>query len=156
MQAHSIKPAQLVFEITERNTVKNLSLIERIVDELKQEGFKFAIDDFGKGYSSFEYIKLFRVDYLKIDGDFIRNMGSTSGIEDVIVNNIVSLATLLGITTIAEFVESEAVLNRVQQAGIDYAQGYHIMHPRHDIGMSPDRPPSAPPDVSAGYLPESL
>jgi len=143
MREHAINPAQLVFEITERNTVRNLSLIERIVAELKQEGFKFAIDDFGKGYSSFEYIKLFRVDYLKIDGDFIRNMGSASGIEDVIVNNIVSLATLLGITTIAEFVESESVLNRVQSAGIDYAQGYHIMHPRHDIGTPPGRRPAA-------------
>jgi EAL domain-containing protein (putative c-di-GMP-specific phosphodiesterase class I) len=122
----------MVFEITERDTVKNLNLIEKNVRNLKQEGFQFAIDDFGSGYSSFLYIKMFQVDYLKIDGEFIRNM-TGSGTEDAIVSNITALAGRLGIKTIAEHVESEAIFGNVRSVGIDCAQGYFIQRPAPDL-----------------------
>lgn len=133
MIAYGLEPSQLVFEITERSTVKNISLIERTITGLKQEGFKFAIDDFGSGYSSFQYIKLFSVDYLKVDGEFIRNMTRDETMEQFIVANIANLAEHLGIKTIAEYVESESILDNVRAAGIDYAQGYHIRYPMPDL-----------------------
>ena len=71
---YKIKKSNIVFEITERETVKNFTLLEKFVTNLKLEGFKFAIDDFGSGFSSFHYIKRFPIDYLKIDGDFIVNI----------------------------------------------------------------------------------
>jgi EAL domain-containing protein (putative c-di-GMP-specific phosphodiesterase class I) len=129
MADHRFGPDRIVFEITERDTVKNTRMVERIVKELRQEGFRFAIDDFGSGYASFQYIRLFEVDFLKVDGDFIRNMGGAQGTEKAIVMNIASLADNLGIKTIAEYVESEAILEHVRSSGIQYAQGYHINRP---------------------------
>ena len=126
------EPSNMVFEITERDTIKNLNLIEKNVRNLKQEGFQFAIDDFGSGYSSFLYIKMFQVDYLKIDGEFIRNM-TGSGTEDAIVSNITALAGSLRIKTIAEHVESEAIFGNVRSVGIDCAQGYFIQRPAPDL-----------------------
>ena len=132
MRDCGIEPSNLVFEITERDTVKNLNLIEKNICNLKQEGFQFAIDDFGSGYSSFLYIKMFQVDYLKIDGEFIRNM-TGSGTEDAIVSNITALAGSLGIKTIAEHVESEVIFGNVRSIGIDCAQGYFIQRPAPDL-----------------------
>ena len=129
MDKYGVEPSQMVFEITERDTVKNLSLIEKIVNGMRSDGFRFAIDDFGSGYSSFQYIKLFQVDFLKIDGEFVRNMTGNGGLENAIVKNIANLAMSLGIKTIAEYVESEAILENVRSSGIDYAQGYHIQRP---------------------------
>jgi diguanylate cyclase (GGDEF)-like protein len=133
MDKYGVEPSQMVFEITERDTVKNLNLIEKTVHRMRSEGFQFAIDDFGSGYSSFQYIKLFEVDFLKIDGEFIRNMTGNGGLEQAIVKNIASLAMSLGIKTIAEYVESEAILDNVRSSGIDYAQGYHIQRPSVDM-----------------------
>lgn len=129
MAEHGFLAERIVFEITERDTVKNTGLIERVVKELRTEGFRFAIDDFGSGYSSFQYIRLFTVDYLKVDGEFIRNMVGEQGTEKAIVANIASLADSLGIKTIAEYVESEAILDQVRSSGIQHAQGYHINRP---------------------------
>jgi len=130
---YAIKPGDMVFEITERDTVKNVKLFENFVRTLKDEGFRFAIDDFGAGYSSFQYLKNFPVDYLKVDGEFIRTMGGNGTIEREIVTSIASLASRLNIKTIAEFVESESILNEVDTAGIDYAQGYHIQRPSPNL-----------------------
>jgi diguanylate cyclase (GGDEF)-like protein len=129
MTDHGFTPSRIVFEITERDSVKNTEVIERTVRELRQEGFRFAIDDFGSGYSSFRYIRLFEVDYLKVDGEFIRNMAVDRGTERAIVANIARLAEHLGIKTIAEYVESEAIMDHVRSSGIHYAQGYHINRP---------------------------
>lgn len=133
MSSYGIEPPQLVFEITERDTVKDLNLIERLTRDLNQEGFQFAIDDFGSGYSSFQYIRLFKVDYLKVDGQFTRGMTNSDTTDHFIVANIASLAVRLGIKTIAESVESEPVLGNVRLAGVDYAQGYHIRRPMPDL-----------------------
>jgi diguanylate cyclase (GGDEF)-like protein len=130
---YAINPGSMVFEITERDTVKNVKLFENFVRTLKDEGFRFAIDDFGAGYSSFQYLKNFPVDYLKVDGEFIRTMGGSGTMEREIVTSIASLASRLNIKTIAEFVESESILNEVNTAGIDYAQGYHIQRPSPNL-----------------------
>jgi diguanylate cyclase (GGDEF)-like protein len=130
MTGYGVEPSQLVFEITERDTVKDSSVFKQAILDLKGHGFKIAIDDFGAGYSSFQYLRLFKVDYLKIDGEFIRNMSGNGGMEQAIVANIARLAGDLGISTIAEFVETETILKNVRSAGIDYAQGYFIQHPQ--------------------------
>ena len=126
---YGINPGDMVFEITERDTVKNMRLFETFVHTLRDEGFRFAIDDFGAGYSSFQYLKNFPVDYIKVDGEFIRTMCSNGSMVREIVTSIASLASRLNIKSIAEFVESESILNEVDSAGIDYAQGYFIQQP---------------------------
>jgi len=126
---YAINPGDMVFEITERDTVKNIRLFEQFVHTLKDEGFRFAIDDFGAGYSSFQYLKTFPIDYLKVDGEFIRSMGGNGSIEKEIVSSIAALADRIKVKTIAEYVESKAILNEVESAGIHYAQGYYIQRP---------------------------
>ena len=133
LKDYDVDPSKLVFEITERDTVKGLNIIEKYIHELKSEGFRFAIDDFGAGYSSFQYIKAFSIDFLKVDGEFIRNMSETSIVENAIVSSIAGLADKLGIKTIAEFVETKEVLGQVESAGIHFAQGYFIKKPSPDL-----------------------
>ncbi len=133
-----IAPSRIVFEITERETVSNLSLLEKFVLDVKLQGFSFAIDDFGSGYSSFQYIKRFPVDYIKIEGEFIRNMLHDE-VYLAFVKSIVTLAKELKIKTIAEFVEDAEILAAVSALGIDYAQGYHISRPAaamHVVGSA--------------------
>ncbi len=123
-----IAPSRIVFEITERETVSNLSLLEKFVRDVKLQGFSFAIDDFGSGYSSFQYIKRFPVDYIKIEGEFIKNM-QRDEVYLAFVKSIVTLAQELKIKTIAEYVEDGDTLEAASRLGIDYAQGYHISRP---------------------------
>lgn len=125
---YDIKKEKIVFEITERETVKNFSLLEKFVQNLKAEGFKFAIDDFGAGFSSFHYIKKFPIDYVKIDGDFIININKDPK-DRAFVNSIITLAKELKIQTIAEFVENEEIVEVLDVLEIDYYQGYHIGKP---------------------------
>ncbi len=133
MRDYGLEPTKLIFEITERDTVKNTKLIEKFIKELKQDGFRFAIDDFGSGYSSFHYIKMFSVDYLKVDGEFIRHLAGNGDVEKQIVTSIADLAGHLNIKTIAEYVESKEILNEVRMSGINYAQGYFIQKPAPDL-----------------------
>ena len=122
---YGIIKEKIVFEITERETVKNFTLLEKFVHTLKAEGYKFAIDDFGSGFSSFHYIKKFPIDYLKIDGDFIVNIDKD--VKDrAFVNSIVTLAKELNIKIIAEFVESQQIVEILDVLEIDYYQGFHI------------------------------
>ena len=128
VKTYGIVKEHIVFEITERETVKNFSLLEKFVHALKAEGYKFAIDDFGSGFSSFHYIKKFPIDYIKIDGDFIINIDKD--IKDrAFVNSIVTLAKELNIKIIAEFVESQEIVEVLNLLEIDYYQGYHIGKP---------------------------
>jgi len=129
---YDIEKEKIVFEITERETVKNFSLLEKFVHNLKIEGFKFAIDDFGSGFSSFHYIKKFPIDYLKIDGDFIININNDEK-DKAFVNSIVTLAQELNVQTIAEFVENEKIVKTLEELGIDYSQGYHIGKPSENF-----------------------
>ncbi len=133
LKDYDLDPTKMVFEITERDTVKNMKLLERFIHDMKLEGFRFAIDDFGAGYSSYQYIKTFKIDYLKVDGEFIRNMTGDRSVERAIVSSIVALAENIGIKTIAEFVETEDIMNQVESVGIDFAQGYYIQMPSPKI-----------------------
>ena len=125
---YGIQKDKIVFEITERETVKNFSLLEKFVYTLKLEGYKFAIDDFGSGFSSFHYIKKFPIDYVKIDGDFIVNINKDEK-DRAFVNSIVTLAKELKIQTVAEFVENEEIVQVLNALEIDYYQGFHIGKP---------------------------
>lgn len=131
-KAHHIAPSRIVFEITERETVRNLSVLEKFVRELKFEGFQFAIDDFGSGFSSFHYLKHFPIDYLKIEGEFIGNMTSDH-IDRAFVQSAVALASAVGIETVAEFVEDAETLQMVRDLGIHYAQGWFISRAMPDF-----------------------
>lgn len=125
---YQMDPGRIVFEITERDTIKNISLLEKFVNDLKLEGFKLAIDDFGSGFSSFHYLKRFPIDFVKIEGDFIVNMIKDKK-DMAFVKSISMLAKELGIKAVAEYVEDEEVLKGVEEAGIELAQGYFIGKP---------------------------
>jgi EAL domain-containing protein (putative c-di-GMP-specific phosphodiesterase class I) len=126
--ASGIEPGQVVFEITERDTIKNFAVLERLVGELKLDGFKLAIDDFGSGFSSFQYLRRFPVDYVKIEGDFIVNILENDR-DRAFVQTIRQLANDLDIQVIAEHVESQEVLEELRSMGVELAQGYHVGRP---------------------------
>jgi diguanylate cyclase (GGDEF)-like protein len=128
-----VRAEQIVFEITERDTVKNIVVLERLVGELKLEGFKLAIDDFGSGFSSFQYLRRFPIDFLKIEGDFVANI-LVNQKDRAFVETIWKLAADLGIKVIAEHVEDEFVLGELRKIGVDLAQGYYIGRPERELG----------------------
>jgi EAL domain-containing protein (putative c-di-GMP-specific phosphodiesterase class I) len=103
---YSVPTNNVVFEITERKAIEDIMQVASFVRELKNEGFRFAIDDFGSGYSSFYYLKYLPVDFLKIDGEFIKTLPNSPK-DRVFIEGIVSVAKKMGIKTIAEY---EAVL----------------------------------------------
>jgi diguanylate cyclase (GGDEF)-like protein len=122
----------IAFEIAEKDTVKNISLLGKFVHELTFEGFRFAIDDFGSGFSSFHYIKLFPIDLLKIKGDFIKSMiGDKKDL--AFVRTMAVLAREFGIQTVAQRIEDETILAAVKQIGINYGQGHHIGRPAPEL-----------------------
>ena len=131
-EEHNMVSEKVVFEITERDTVKNIAVLESFVMNLKDQGFKLAIDDFGSGFSSFHYLKHLPIDYVKIEGEFIANMANDAR-DMAFVNSISSLSQELNVQTVAEFVESEEVLKLVAEAGITYSQGYHLGKPTPDL-----------------------
>ncbi len=136
---YQINPADIVFEITERDTVRNRTLLEKFAGELKSEGFKFAIDDFGSGYSSFHYLKLFSIDYIKIEGDFVKNIPRNQK-DRALVKSIIALAKDLHIYTIAEYVETAEILKAVKEIGADYSQGYFTGKPGPELKNNCLRP----------------
>lgn len=133
---YGIDPSRIIFELTERETVKNLMLLEKFVIGLKNEGFKFAIDDFGSGFSSFHYLKRLPIDIVKIEGEFIRSMARDPK-DRAFVKSIATLAKILGMKTVAEYVEDEEVMRSIRELDanytIDYVQGYHIGKPSADF-----------------------
>lgn len=139
--ASDVPPDRIVFEITERDTVKNLALLERFLIDLKADGFKLAIDDFGSGFSSFHYLRRFPIDYLKIEGDFIANM-LNSDKDRTFVTSIRSLAREMGIAVVAEYVESPEVLRELERMEIHRAQGYYIGRPAPQIIPRDWQPPA--------------
>ncbi|MDE2263053.1 MAG: EAL domain-containing protein, partial [Gammaproteobacteria bacterium] len=125
----------LCFEITETAAVTNLSNATFVMRELKARGCKFALDDFGTGLSSFMYLKTLPVDYLKIDGQFISHVADDP-VDRSMVEAICKVGRALGIETVAECVESQAVLDELGRIGIDYAQGYYLARPEPIEGLS--------------------
>jgi EAL domain-containing protein (putative c-di-GMP-specific phosphodiesterase class I) len=126
---HQIPPQLICFEITETVAIANLSKAAHLIGELRKLGFRLALDDFGAGMSSFAYLKHLRADYLKIDGGFIKQI-LHSPVDEVIVQAMRQISNVLGIQTIAEFVEDDAILQKVRDLGINHAQGYGIAVPR--------------------------
>ncbi len=118
----------LCFEVTETTAIANLSKAASLMHELKTLGCRFALDDFGIGMSSFAYLKYLPVDYIKIDGVFVRGM-ATDPMDQAIVEAINRIAHILGLKTVAEFVEDATILDRLRSIGVDYAQGYFIAKP---------------------------
>jgi diguanylate cyclase (GGDEF)-like protein len=117
------------FEITETAAVANLSQAATLIQDLQAQGARFALDDFGAGMSSFAYLKHLPVDYVKIDGSFIRGI-LHSPTERAMVESINQIAHVMGKQTIAEFVEDEAVLACLRAMGVDFAQGYWVGRPQ--------------------------
>lgn len=126
---YQISPQRICFEITETVAIANLNRATQFIRELKALGCRFALDDFGSGMSSFAYLRELPVDYLKIAGTFVRDI-----VEDAIAYGIVEaigrIGKVMGVQTVAEFVENEAILAQLRILGVDYAQGYGIAVPR--------------------------
>lgn len=119
---------KLCFEITETSTIKNLKTAVNLINELKKYGCSFAIDDFGSGLSSYAYLKNLPVDYLKIDGIFVKEIVNEP-IDYALVKSINEVGHILNIKTIAEFVENNEIKGMLKAIGIDYVQGYGISKP---------------------------
>ena len=126
---HEVPPGVICFEITETAAIANLQAATEFINELRRLGCRFALDDFGSGMSSFAYLKNLPVDYLKIDGSFVRDM-ETDVIDCAMVNSIHQLGNVIGTKTIAEFVENDGILAKLAEIGVDYAQGYGISRPQ--------------------------
>jgi len=129
LEDNPICAAKLCIEITESAAIRNLEATAQFIKTLKSKGCRFALDDFGKGFSSFSYLKSLPVDILKIDGGFIRDI-LKSEIDKAVVASVVSIAKELNMQTVAEFVESTEVAKLLTEMNIDYAQGFSIGKPR--------------------------
>ncbi len=128
IKASALSPEQLCFEITETAAMTHLKDTIKVVNRLQKIGCKISLDDFGVGLSSFSYIKNFVVDFVKIDGSFVKNINKDKT-SQTIVYIINEMAHRLGIQTVAEHVENEAILNTLMKMNVDYAQGYVICKP---------------------------
>ncbi len=125
---YSIPPQSICFEITETAAIVNLKNTIQLFTSLRKLGCSFALDDFGSGMSSFMYLKNFEVDYLKIDGSFVKDM-HINKIDHAMVRSIHSVAEAMNIQTVAEFVENEAILKELKSIGVHFGQGLHLGHP---------------------------
>jgi EAL domain-containing protein (putative c-di-GMP-specific phosphodiesterase class I) len=140
LEVHAIPPARVCFEITETAAISNLARAVQLIETLRALGCRFALDDFGAGLSSFGYLKNLPVDYLKIDGTLVRRIAD-SPIDRAMVEAIHGIGHVMGIRTIAEFVETDAIRERLRAIGVDYLQGYGIARP---TPLEPDRAPALP------------
>lgn len=128
IRTYAVPPGVVCFEITETVAVHNLQRVASFIAELKAIGFRFALDDFGSGVSSFNYLKALPVDFIKIDGNLVRGI-MQSDLDLRIVESIVYVARAMGLQTIAEFVENAEILARLREIGVDYAQGFGLHKP---------------------------
>jgi diguanylate cyclase (GGDEF)-like protein/PAS domain S-box-containing protein len=129
LSRYPIPADSLVIEITETAAITDVVHARALAQRLRALGCKLALDDFGAGFASFYYLKQLNVDYLKIDGEFIRNL-CTTPTDQLVVRAVVAIAQGLGTHTVAEFVGDDATLDRLTELGVDHAQGYHLGRPR--------------------------
>ncbi|MBN1412726.1 MAG: EAL domain-containing protein [Spirochaetales bacterium] len=123
-----IPPSFICFEITETQAIQNFPEVAYFIKRLKKIGCFFALDDFGSGWTSFSYLKLLPVDYLKIDGSFVKSIASDKR-DFAMVKTIHNLGRQLGLKTIAEYVENDKILEKLYEIGVNFAQGYGIEKP---------------------------
>jgi EAL domain-containing protein (putative c-di-GMP-specific phosphodiesterase class I) len=126
--ADHIDPGSLIFEVTETAAVADIEHARVFAQSLAKVGCRFALDDFGAGYASFYYLKHLPISYLKIDGEFVRELPG-SRTDQLIVRALVEVCEGLGIKTVAEFVTDEQTMEMVRDLGVDFAQGYHLGKP---------------------------
>lgn len=134
-----VPAANLCFEITETTAISNLMSATRFMSILRGMGCRFALDDFGRGFSSYSYLKNLQIDYLKIDGTFVRDLANDP-VDYAMVESINQIGHIMGIQTIAEFVETEETLEKLIELGVDHVQGYQLGKPRplwHSFQSSP-------------------
>ncbi len=127
-QQYAANPNSIVFEVTETAAVDNFSAACQFIDALREHGYRFALDDFGSGFSVFNYIKNISLDYVKIDGSFIRNLHKDEK-DQVIVKTIADMARGLGIKVVGEFVEHAETVDMLKKLGVPLGQGYFFAKP---------------------------
>ena len=131
---HGVPFSNVCFEVTETTAIANLAQAEKFIAWFRDRGCGFSLDDFGSGMSSFGYLKRLHVDYLKIDGAFVRNLVNDR-VDEAMVSAIQNVAAVMGLKTVAEFVEDEATMVRLKAIGVDFAQGYGIHRPEPLVGL---------------------
>ncbi|HID48465.1 MAG TPA: EAL domain-containing protein [Chromatiales bacterium] len=132
LKMSGVAPSRLCFEITETHAIGNLAAATRFISRLKDMGCRFSLDDFGSGLSSFTYLQNLPVDYIKIDGSFVRRLVDNP-IDRKLVEAIHDIGKVMGIQTIAEYVEDAAILEIVQRIGVDYVQGFALHRPESTL-----------------------
>ncbi|MBT8086026.1 MAG: EAL domain-containing protein [Woeseia sp.] len=136
LETHKLPAGAICFEITETAAISNLSRVVHFMQVLKKLGCKFSLDDFGSGLSSFAYLKTLPVDYIKIDGHFIRNVAENT-VDESMVRAISQVGNAMGIETIAERVETQVVMDKLGEIGVAYVQGYLIARPTSVASFRP-------------------
>ncbi len=131
-----VDASRLTFEITETAAIANFEQTRDMINNIRALGCKFALDDFGAGFCSFNYLKSFPVDYLKIDGQFIQNLINDET-DQILVKSMTEIATQLGKKTIAEFVETPQTVAKLREMGVDFAQGFVFGKPQAELLSSP-------------------
>ncbi len=138
MTDYAVAPNRIVLEVTETMALhdpaqmRDVGEIHKFITELRALGFRFALDDFGTGFTSFRYLKVLDVDVVKIDGEYVKDL-LTSDEDRLFVKTMCELCRGLGIQTVAEFVENEAVMDVLIELGVDYGQGWHFAKPGPDL-----------------------
>ncbi len=141
LRAEGVAATQLIFEVTETTAIGNIAAARTFAERLGELGCRFALDDFGAGFGSFYYLKHLPFDFIKIDGEFVRNC-TEDPTDRLVIGAVVELARGMGKRTIAEFVGNEATLGILGELGVDYAQGFHLGPPaplEHWLGV-PSKP----------------
>ncbi len=129
LDTRGVPADRVCFEVTETSAASELGHALRFIDALKGRGCRFALDDFGTGLSSFSYLKMLPIDYLKIDGAFVSGL-MTNDIDKAMVEAVHHIGHMMGLETIAECVDREGILPALRRIGVDYAQGYALGHPQ--------------------------
>lgn len=127
-----VDASRLTFEITETAAVDNIERTRDMINKIRELGCKFALDDFGAGFCSFNYLRTFPVDYVKIDGQFVRNLDHNET-DQILVKSMVEIAGKLGKKTIAEFVETPSIALKLKEIGVTLGQGYAFGKPERNL-----------------------